>query len=147
MLDPALACKLQSAFGKKIELGNIERVVGQAEIRGERARLASSLTVLLLSCRQPGSPRHILAEHLFQVETVAIDRQIDGRLVAVAIGKGAGEFGVAQSAAGICELEVAAAERGIGGKREGTDAGLRRDVAVAGSPACERAELRAFKLD
>ena len=174
MLDAAFAGEFQRAFGEKIELGDIERIVSQAEIRGELARrdrgqqqladvkrdmnillaqrrgevLVSVGSILLLARdRQPGPPRHVLAEHLFEVETIAVEGDIDGRLVAAAIGEGAGEFGAAQLAARVLELEVAAAERGIRGKGESADAGLRRHVAIAGGPARQRAQLRAFELD
>ena len=60
--------------------------------------------------------------------------------------QGAAELRAAQLAACVFKREVAGADRGLGGEREGADRRLARHLAVAGGPAGEASELEPSSL-
>ena len=88
-----------------------------------------------------GGERRIVDLTLAQIEAVAVECQIDDAPLAAAIMQGAAELRAAQLAGCVVKHEVAGAEGGLGGKREGADRRLARHLAVASGPAGEGFEL------
>ena len=96
---------------------------------------------------QPALPGRAFAQHLPKIEAVAVEVEIDHAVLAAAIVQSAAEFRAAQLAACVLELEVAAADDGLGGEGEGAGGRLTGHVAGAGCPADQRLELGAVERD
>src|SRR5262249_31386837 len=92
-------------------------------------------------------PGCTVAHHLAQIEPITVESKIDDTLLAAAIMQRAPEFRAAQLAARVLELEVAAADRRLGGEREGADRSLPRHIAVASGPTEQRPKLGAIERD
>ena len=97
--------------------------------------------------RQPGLPQRPLADHLAQIEPVAVEVELDQPALAALQAQAAVELGAAQLARRVGQLELAVADGGVGHEAELAGRGLSRHVAVAHRPAGERLELRAVELD
>ena len=97
--------------------------------------------------REPRAPDGAIAEHLPQVETIAVEIHLDQVARAGLIMETPAELGVAHLALDVGQLEFAIAHGGEGRKREIPDRGLPRQVAIPGSPAGQRPQARALKLD
>ena len=153
-LDAALAVERYGAGRGKVEALEVESILGKAEFRVESSggnvgqqKLADAERSmhfvvtqraeqgLIRSGRntrqpcievwQPASPRHAFAHHLAQIEAFAVEDELDDALLAAAIMQRAAEFRTAQLAACLLKLEIAVADGGLGGEREGADRGLR----------------------
>ena len=92
-------------------------------------------------------PERAFAHHLAQIETVAVEIELDQRALAAMDPQVAIELGAAQLAGGVGEIELAVADAGIGHEAEIADRGLPRHVAVTGGPAGERPQAGALDLD
>ena len=149
--DAAIAVERDGARRGEVEALDIEVVLGEAEFRIEPARrdvgkqeladpqggmhlvVAERAEQALVGggrgalCRgrigQPALPCRAFAQHLPKIEAVAVEGEIDHAVLAAAIVQSAAELRAAQLAACVLELEIAAADDGLGG--EGESAGGR----------------------
>ena len=146
-LDAALAVQRQRARCGEVELLHVEHAALQREARIELARgnvgkqkLADAqrhaqVVVGKLGehalvggarfaggCgRRPELPERSFAHHLAQIETVAVEIELDQRTLAAVDPQVAIELGAAQLAGGVGEIELAVADAGIGHEAEIAD--------------------------
>ena len=173
--DAAIAVQRDGARRGEVEALDVEIILGEAEFRVETAgwdvgqqKLADAqcgvhLVVAerteqaligggrrALCCArigQPALPCGALAHDFAQIEAVAVEHKIDHAVVAAAIMQRAAELRAAQLAACVLELEIAAADDGLGGEGESAGRRLTRHVAGACGPTDQRLELGAVERD